>query len=92
MNPKEELAKAKKELAKVRGRMAKLGDEMDLLKARIESDDYPSFRTEDFRGDDWKDLDRCRREMDELEVRERELVSEVRAWKNTVADGAPGDP
>lgn len=84
MSPELELAKAKDELRKVRGRMAKLGDEMDLLKARIEADDYPSFRTEDFRGDDWKDLDRCRREMDELEVRERELVGDVRAWRNTV--------
>ncbi len=87
MNPKEEFEKAKRDLRKVRDRIALLRDEVETLEAKVEGDDYPSFQTESFRNDDLMRRAACLREVEELEVRERELEHDVRAWRNTVSGG-----
>ena len=85
MNAKQELEDARRRLQKVRDRMLWLRDEVERIEAKVESgEDYPSFQTESFVNDDLLRRAGHMRELESLEVRERELEMDVRAWRNTV--------
>lgn len=61
-----------------RSRKDRLLREMEILQARIEVDDYPAYRPEDFRNDDWTALDAARSALRAMEGREPDLLQDLR--------------
>ena len=82
MNPRDEIRKCREELRTVRARMDEVRGEEERLKGRLEADGYSR---EDFEKDDWVSLSKASGELRELEAREAQLVSDIKAWRNTAA-------
>ena len=72
------IRQAVQDLRSNRAKSAKARKRMAWLEARIEADDYPAFRSEDFRNDDLIERMKCEERAEELEALEPDLLQELR--------------